>query len=472
MPTIRSDLVPYISPELIFDEFTSNPTLSVRYMYTGEPPFFPILNRAPSDLEVRQLIIAKALGRLSAAFANRMLFPFLIQPKLTDVVTVPSEIIHDMHLIVPSEYKNLRLAYVVRLSGDNPPSCTEGGYTGSVRFVFAADRGSSTYQVFCVDYLINSSLDYQRSVVSVDYSTIYGSLGDARSDSGLTSTFAGQITFKTLDSCFEYVRAFLDYVVYSGGPTAYIVQDNVSGDFSSSVLAYGSGLLIDGAYNLTNGRALTVKGNGTVVTNPTSSINFVSGSTSGTPNVAVTGSGNNATVTVNFGSNGVTVKDDSGSPIVSNATNLVFRNTTTNIYVDGGGQANIVAGNLYRNYGFVGDNYNGDRRIGVQQGLDPDITDVGVGGNQAWFYNVGPSDFLSQFVYGSGWPMAGWPGVFEVYRNGVRQLAKMQYTGDPSSELINGIEVVIDYQSSLFLAVLTFDTFVSSLENIELRVIA
>ena len=98
MATINPDLVPTINPGDLFDRFTEDSTLNVRWLTATDPAYFEVLNRPTADITVRQLILAKAIDDLNTSLGYQAIFPFIVPPQVSDgtaVVDIPIRIFWD-----------------------------------------------------------------------------------------------------------------------------------------------------------------------------------------------------------------------------------------------------------------------------------------------------------------------------------------------------------------------------------------
>ncbi len=265
IPTISPALVPTKSPGTLFNAFTTDETLNIRWLVAADPALFEVINRPIADVALRQLVLAKAVDNLQLRLGHQTLFPYVVQPQVsagTDVVDVPINLIWDIHASLPKKWERLRLAKIKRMSGSN--SATDG-YSGTLRFIFTANvEGSSTeVAILYADYRIDSNLTFQpvrlKVVSDIEESTVV--------DPGEEETVSGFLIFKTLDTDVEQVQAFYDLLeppvdttdsnsdgLYDN-PAIYELIDTVSGgsavtdDFSTSSLSHGTGLLTDSAWN-------------------------------------------------------------------------------------------------------------------------------------------------------------------------------------------------------------------------------
>lgn len=252
--------VPDISPATLYDTLTSDPTFAVRWAGPRDPVYYHSINRPVADVALRQLMIAKALSRVNICLAKDALYPFVVQPKLSDDTSVPVGWVWDTHGIIPYEYHNLRLAYIIRLSGTNPVDwCAPGTtppesdseyiYDGLIRCVFCANRDGylQDFQMFYVDYDITGSTIYQRSRFNTNYGILYGTLSNPQLiDVHINQFIQGQITFKLLDQSDADVRIFFDTIPVG----TYNLKDSSTDSYNPRPLTFGSGLLTDSAYNL------------------------------------------------------------------------------------------------------------------------------------------------------------------------------------------------------------------------------
>lgn len=268
MTTINYNIIPTKIPGTIFSSLSGgDQTLSVRYLGPLEPVHYAILNRPLKDIEIRQMVIAKAIDTLSTSVGSRIYYPFLIQPIVVSNITnidLPTEIIRDMHISCPAAWHNFRLVKIVRRSGSNDLNGTGGyGYTGQLRFVFSASRNNSDteYAIFYADYTIDSDLSYQLMRLNKVTTDALDVLSPSESNQ-----FNGQITFSTLDYTDQEIADFFDVLApptspetdvngYYITPSVYEIADSpagstsITGDFNSVSLSHGTGLITDSAVN-------------------------------------------------------------------------------------------------------------------------------------------------------------------------------------------------------------------------------
>lgn len=264
MPQINPNLIPSKAPGTLFTSFTGGDlSLLVRYFAPLDPVYYEVLNRPLKDLEVRQLIIAKAIDTLQIAYGSQFYFPFLIQPRLVSGTTefnVPVEWIWDMHMSIPENWDTVRLAKIKRVQGNNGTS----GYDGVLRFIFTAVLEGSTTEVAVMyaDYTIDNPLTYQLSklqpVMPGEESVVLEA--DDR------NRFSGFITFSTLDVNDQTIQDLFDLLApptnqtlntsgYYVTPASYEIADSVAGgtaitgDFNQSQISHGTGILTDSALN-------------------------------------------------------------------------------------------------------------------------------------------------------------------------------------------------------------------------------
>jgi len=257
-------MVPTKTPGTLFSSLTTDDTLNIRWLVSADPVMYEVLNRPIADVALRQLVIAKAVDTLQLRLGHQVLFPYVVQPRLSSNVTevdVPIGLIWDIHASLPKKWEKLRLAKIKRLSGANSDT---DGYTGTLRLIFTANiQGSSTeVSIFYADYQIDSNLTYQpvrlQVVTNTEESVVI--------NPGEEETVGGYILFKTLDQNVEQVQAFYNLLEPSDltdsdsdglydNPSIYEISDTVSGgsavtdDYSVSVLSHGTGLLTDSAWN-------------------------------------------------------------------------------------------------------------------------------------------------------------------------------------------------------------------------------
>lgn len=266
IPTITPSKVPSKAPGTLFSSLTGgDTTLNIRWLTALDPAFYEVLNRPLADLTVRQLVLARAVDDLQLAIGKENLYPFLIQPVIatgTVQENIPAKWIWDMSASLPKKWENLRLAKVKRVSGDNS---TTSGYTGNLRLIFTANVQGNVNEVaiFSTEYDIDSDLSYQPVRLDVV---------DATEESnpinpGEAETVAGFLVFRTLDLTDQANIDFFDAVAppadktdtdgdgYYDNPAVYELADTVAGgetvtgDFSTSSLSHGTGLLTDSASN-------------------------------------------------------------------------------------------------------------------------------------------------------------------------------------------------------------------------------
>ena len=268
MTTINPALVPTIQPGTIFDRFTTDTTLNVRWITALDPVLGEVYNRPIADVALRQLILAKALDAINLRLSFLSEFPFLIVPRVVAGSTkmeLPSSWIWDMHTSLPSKWELLRLAKIKRVSGVNGGG-SHPNYTGKLRLVFTATTASTTAEtaLFEADYVIDSTLTYQiseiRAVLEADESNAI--------DPSEAETLAGYVIFRTLDVNDTTAQAFFDLMAPPGNgsgtdsgtttsgeydnPTVYEMEDSTAGgsdDYAFSAISHGTGLLVASAYN-------------------------------------------------------------------------------------------------------------------------------------------------------------------------------------------------------------------------------
>lgn len=239
MPTISPSLVPTIAPGALFDRFTTDTSINIRWLVATDPVYFEVLNRPLADLALRQLIIAKTLDQLNLRLGHQALFPYIVQPKVlagTSLTDVPLSMIWDMHVSLPSKWEKLRLARVKRVSGVS--TGTDPEHTGKLRLVFTAQQTGSITEVavFQADMDIDSVLQYQ--IVRVEIPTTLDETTPI--DAGEAETVDGFITFRTLDQSDTISDTFLTAIAPpiagptdSSGeyitPSVYEITDSASG---------------------------------------------------------------------------------------------------------------------------------------------------------------------------------------------------------------------------------------------------
>tara|TARA_R110000751_G_scaffold283523_1_gene386915 strand:+ start:445 stop:2037 length:1593 start_codon:yes stop_codon:yes gene_type:complete len=211
------------------------------------------------------LVLARAVDSLQLAIGKENLYPFLIQPVIaagTAEQLIPAKWVWDMSASMPKKWENLRLAKIKRVSGLNS---TSGGYTGALRLIFTANVQSNISEVaiFSTEYEIDSDLSYQPVRLDVVDSTEEPN----PINPGESETVAGFLVFRTLDLQDQANLDFFDAVAppadktdtngdgYYDNPAVYELADTVAGgetvtgDFSTSSLSHGTGLLTDSASN-------------------------------------------------------------------------------------------------------------------------------------------------------------------------------------------------------------------------------
>lgn len=264
IPAINPGLVPTIPAGRLFTRLTTDETLLIRWLTATDPVFSEVMNRPIADSALRTLIIAKAVDQLSSNLGHQALYPFLIQPRVgsgTDQAAIPTDWIWDISIAAPVKWKQLRLARIRRLSGENG---TTTGYTGILRLSFAAGiQGSSQETIILTcDYTIDSALTYQMQTLRPPTSS--EDIGAINADE--SQTVAGYIIFKTMDTTQIAVTQFLDLVAppipptisgtggFYDSPAVYDIADSSAGgttssdDFSFVAVAHGTGMLTDSAW--------------------------------------------------------------------------------------------------------------------------------------------------------------------------------------------------------------------------------
>lgn len=264
---INYNIIPTKIPGTIFTSLSGgDQSLLVRYFHALEPVHYSILNRPLKDLEVRQMVIAKAIDVLHTSMSSRTYYPFLVQPIIVSETTntdLPTEIIWDMHISHPDGWRNFRLAKILRMSGTNENSTEFDSYTGVLRFVFSASKTTSDteYAILYSDYVIDSELSFQLSefkpVLTDSLSTL---------EVSEINQFSGRITFFTLDftnnthgDLFNVLLPPTDSGTNGNdmfsAPSTYEIADslpgstNITGDFELESISHGTGILTDGALN-------------------------------------------------------------------------------------------------------------------------------------------------------------------------------------------------------------------------------
>jgi hypothetical protein len=252
MPTINPSLVPTVAPGNLFQALTVDTTLNVRWITPTDPVYYEAMNRPMADITLRQLILAKTLDSLSISIGHEAIFPFLIQAYAIDATSsaqLPNGWIWDLHMSTPSKWQDVRLAKIKRESGTNPGST--GTYTGTLRLIFTATQIDSTTEtaIFYADYVMDSSLTYQRARLTV----CTPAEEPVVIDPSESETIKGFITFRTLPQDDAIVQAFYNLVAPSSVlPTVYQIQNSSPTDlntYSSSAVSHGTGMLVDSCNN-------------------------------------------------------------------------------------------------------------------------------------------------------------------------------------------------------------------------------
>lgn len=265
MTDINPALIPTIPPGTIFDRFTTDETLNVRWLSPTEPVFFEVFNRPLADITVRQLIIAKALDAIELNLGHITLFPFLVPPKLkvgSGEIDLPRSWIWDMHTSIPTKWEYLRLAKIKRISGTNHGG-TGSEITGKLRLIFTAQQHGYGTEValFSADYQIDSALSFQ-------YLRIVPCTSAEEPvpiDPAEQNTISGWLIFRTLDLQDEANRQFFMYVAPPVDATdsdndgnfdvpavyeiAASVGDASNNDFLMAALEHGTGVTVASAFN-------------------------------------------------------------------------------------------------------------------------------------------------------------------------------------------------------------------------------
>lgn len=263
MSQINYNLIPTKAPGTLFDTLSGGDQhLKVRYFVALDPVHYDVLNRPLKDIEVRQMILAKAVDILQLSTGSRFYFPFLVQPYIasgTGAIDLPIEWVWDMHMSFPENWEVIRLAKISRISGTNGTS----GYTGALRFTFTASRKGSNVEVAVVyaDYQIDSDLTYQLTRLQP---VITGFPNVLTADE--RAQFSGFLTFLTLDVNAQTTLDVLDILAPPGDtsvdgfgyylhPAIYDIADSsaggtsITGDYDMSQISHGTGILTDSAVN-------------------------------------------------------------------------------------------------------------------------------------------------------------------------------------------------------------------------------
>jgi len=274
MPQINYNLIPAKTPGTLFSSLSGgDQNLAVRYFVAAEPLYYEVLNRPLKDLEVRQMVIAKAIDTLQLSVGSRFYFPFLTQPRIiagTTDLDLPTEIIWDMHMSFPESWDTFRLAKILRISGGNGTT----GYTGTLRFIFTASRAGSSVEVATLyaDYVIDSDLTYQLIRMQP---VLSGQLNILSSDE--RAQFSGFLTFLTLDVTNQEVQDLFDTLAppantatdslgFYLNPATYEIADSIAGgtaitgDFDFQQISHGTGLLTDSALNTIPSQTVSSQG--------------------------------------------------------------------------------------------------------------------------------------------------------------------------------------------------------------------
>lgn len=263
--------IPTVAAGNLFSRLTSTDAddqLSVRYVVATDPVAFFTYNRVFADIVVRQLVLAKAIDATGNALNHLTVFPFIITPQVgsgSEVVELPQAWIWDIHASVPAKWENLRLAKILRISGENAEGTDGITYTGKLRLIFTANQQSTTDEkaLFYADYDIASQLTYQL----VRIRPVTTAIDDDALDTLDASTIGGFLEFKTLDLTDALVQSFLDLIapptdvtdVTGDGlfdsPAVYEIVDSTAGgssaseDFALASVSHGSGFLTASAWN-------------------------------------------------------------------------------------------------------------------------------------------------------------------------------------------------------------------------------
>lgn len=266
MPAIDPALIPTIPPGQIFERFTEDSTLNVRWIEAGDPVFFEAVNRPMADITLRQLIIAKALDSINLKFGHLSLFPFLITCKVvvgSTEIEIPTSWIWDMHVSLPAKWEFIRLARIKRISGHNED--TSGTITGKLRLVFSAQAVGSLTEVymFHVDYQIDNFFSYQYLRIVPETT-----LDDTPAiDPGEATTEDGFIILRTLPMTNATYKDFVQHLAppdnpvdsnndgIFDSPAVYEIANTPPGgitnpdDFLASSLSHGTGVVVASAFN-------------------------------------------------------------------------------------------------------------------------------------------------------------------------------------------------------------------------------
>jgi hypothetical protein len=260
MPSsIDPSLVPLVNPGALFYTLTANPSLAVRWLEPTDPHYYDVYNRPLGDVVLRQLMVAKTIDQIGLRLSHQSSFPFLISATVnvsTSNVSLPLAWIWDMHVVLKDDYRDLRLARIIRLNGTNNPSATE--YTGTMRLVFTGTEEGSVDEVglFYADYKIDSDLSYQ--IIYIKPATI--NEFDPPLPTTESGTIAGYVVYRTLNLAEN--SSFFDALQPAVGstgdvPVIYEITNTLAGggtendpDYSYSAVSHGTGILVSSAYNL------------------------------------------------------------------------------------------------------------------------------------------------------------------------------------------------------------------------------
>lgn len=274
MPQINYNLIPTKVPGTLFSSLSGgDQNLQVQYFVALEPVYYEVLNRPLKDLEVRQMVLAKAIDTLQLSVGSRFFFPFLTQPRIvagTTDIDLPTEVIWDMHMSFPESWDTFRLAKILRISGGNGTT----GYTGTLRFIFTASRAGSSVEVATLyaDYVIDSDLTYQLIRMQP---VLSGQPNLLSSDE--REQFSGFLTFLTLDISDQEVQDLFDTLAppsntttdslgFYLNPATYEVADSIAGgtaitgDFDFQQISHGTGLLTDSTLNTIPSQTVSSQG--------------------------------------------------------------------------------------------------------------------------------------------------------------------------------------------------------------------
>lgn len=268
---INPNTIPNVVPGQLLSTLTTDDDLSVRYHYIGEPIHYGILNRPLTDLEYRNLILARSIDQLQAAYGSTVNYPFLNTPYITNGVSnikIPTGLLWDVALSIPESWSNVRLFGVQRISGENAGT---GEYTGTIRLLLsAAPVGTDTEHIIrSYDLDLETILSYTitsgEEVTASNAGTVLPALD--------RSKFFGYVVLTSPDYTSQEWIDFLEFVMppndtttNSSGeyvnPALYEVVDSEAGstngtnDFDDDVISHGTGILAQSTISYIPGRTI------------------------------------------------------------------------------------------------------------------------------------------------------------------------------------------------------------------------